>query len=247
MLNNANWPQLPIAYENPQLRHRQHGAAHVQPDDWSCELTVGLNHGKKYRRAVDAWRTLERNDPYARRSRRFAVSSSRGANPRCIVPNGSSRIWRAWTTRPVAFRRGLRTCRHSASKDDTRSSARTTFGTRLVNMTKVMCSHNLKAGSSTSTLRVRPRASSQFNGSIQFRPQYRESPGTASVRERLHRFSEQLLEATSHPDAHAQFTNIEWFIQDNWRVQPNFTLDGGIRLSIASGHRGVAAISAISN
>ena len=24
-------------------------------------------------------------------------------------------------------------------------------------------------------------------------------------------------EATSHPDANAQFTNVEWFVQDNWR------------------------------
>ena len=36
-------------------------------------------------------------------------------------------------------------------------------------------------------------------------------------------------EATSHPDANAQFTNVEWFIQDSWRVRPNLTIDGGIR------------------
>src|SRR4029453_726372 len=36
-------------------------------------------------------------------------------------------------------------------------------------------------------------------------------------------------EATSHPDADAQFSNVEWFIQDSWRVRPNVTIDGGIR------------------
>ena len=59
-------------------------------------------------------------------------------------------------------------------------------------------------------------------------------PRTRSMRD--HPYANALLgsvnsynEATSHPDANAQFTNFEWFIQDSWRVQPNLTIDGGIR------------------
>ncbi len=36
-------------------------------------------------------------------------------------------------------------------------------------------------------------------------------------------------EATGHPDAHAKFMNFEWFLQDNWRVKKNLTIDAGIR------------------
>ena len=36
-------------------------------------------------------------------------------------------------------------------------------------------------------------------------------------------------ESTLHPDADARFTNLEWFVQDNWRVKKNLTVDAGLR------------------
>ena len=99
-----------------------------------------------------------------------------------------------------------------------------------VNLTKVLGSHNMKAGIFYEYT-TRPAArSSQFNGRFNF------DRNTANPLDAGHPYANALLgsvnsynEATSHPDADAQFTNFEWFIQDSWRVRPNLTIDGGIR------------------
>ena len=40
----------------------------------------------------------------------------------------------------------------------------------------------------------------------------------------------QYQESDGHPDAHGQFMNTEWYVQDNWRVKQNFTIDAGAAL-----------------
>ncbi len=99
-----------------------------------------------------------------------------------------------------------------------------------VNLTKVMGSHNMKVGLFYEYT-TRPAArSTQFNGSFNF------DRNTANPLDANHPYANALIgsvnsysEATGHPDANARFRNVEWFIQDSWRVKPNFTIDAGIR------------------
>ena len=87
-----------------------------------------------------------------------------------------------------------------------------------------MGAHNLKAGLFYEYT-TRPAArSSQFNGTFNF------NRDTNNPLDTNHPFANALIgsvqsysESTSHPDANAQFTNVEWFIQDNWRAAKNFT------------------------
>ena len=39
----------------------------------------------------------------------------------------------------------------------------------------------------------------------------------------------QYQESDGHPSAHGQFMNTEFYVQDNWRVRRNFTIDAGVR------------------
>jgi outer membrane receptor protein involved in Fe transport len=94
----------------------------------------------------------------------------------------------------------------------------------------VIGSHNVKAGIFFEYT-TRPAArSSEFNGTFDF------GRNTANPLDAGHPFANALIgsvnsysESTSHPDADAQFSNVEWFIQDSWRIRPNLTIDGGIR------------------
>src|SRR6185436_11428055 len=39
----------------------------------------------------------------------------------------------------------------------------------------------------------------------------------------------QYQESDAHPDAHGQFMNTEFYVQDNWKLKRNFTIDAGMR------------------
>ena len=39
----------------------------------------------------------------------------------------------------------------------------------------------------------------------------------------------QYSESDGHPSAHGQFMNTEFYVQDNWRVNRNWTIDAGVR------------------
>ena len=36
-------------------------------------------------------------------------------------------------------------------------------------------------------------------------------------------------ESSIQPKAHGAFSNVEWFVQDNWHLARHFSLDGGVR------------------
>ena len=99
-----------------------------------------------------------------------------------------------------------------------------------MNLTKVAGSHNMKAGLFFEYT-TRPAArSSQFNGTFNF------NRDTNNPLDTNHPFANALIgsvqsysEATGHPIANAQFANVEWFVQDNWRVSKNLTIDAGVR------------------
>ena len=98
------------------------------------------------------------------------------------------------------------------------------------NLTKMLGSHNMKAGVFVERV-LRPAArQSTFNGSLSF------NSGTNHALETNFGWANALLgvvnsysESTTHPFAEGRFNQVEFFLQDNWRVNQKLTLDLGIR------------------
>ena len=217
VLNNANWPQLPIAYEI-----HSYGVVNTLLHTFSpslvAELTVGLNHGKQtVEPLTEADR--ERND-------RNNVglgglpSFNPAANPDRIIPNAS--FGAGGLNLPNIATLGVEGRYPFFGENDIWNTS--------MNMTKILGSHNLKAGVFIEYT-TRPAArSTVFNGAFNF------DRNTANPLDANHPYANAMLgsvnaysEATGHPDANSRFTNVEWFVQDSWRVRRNVTIDAGIR------------------
>jgi Carboxypeptidase regulatory-like domain/TonB-dependent Receptor Plug Domain len=221
VLNNANWPQLPIAYEI-----HSYGIVNTLLHTFSptlfAEVTVGLNHGKQTVEPLTQT-DLEHND---RNQVGLATLPQfyPAANPSRIIPNasfGASGLAFGSGTAPIASLGVEGRYPFFGQNDIWNSSA---------NLTKVIGPHNLKVGLFFEHT-TRPAArSSTFNGSFNF------DRNTANPLDTNHPYANALIgsvnsysESTLHPDADARFTNLEWFVQDNWRVKKNFTVDAGVR------------------
>ena len=217
VLNNANWPQLPIAYEI-----HSYGIVNTLLHTFSptlvAEVTVGLNHGKQ---------TVEPLTPadYDRNDRARVLPNLPQffpeANPQRIVPNvnfGAAGL----SLGPTIGALGVEGRYPFFGENDIWNAS--------LNVTKIVGAHNLKAGMFFEYT-TRPAArSSQFNGTFNF------NRDTNNPLDANHPFANAILgsiqsysEATAHPDADAQFSNLEWFVQDNWRVGRGVTLDAGLR------------------
>ncbi len=98
------------------------------------------------------------------------------------------------------------------------------------NLTKIMGAHNVKTGLFVEhTTRPAQRASA-FNGSLSFNTDGSNPLNTnIGYANALLGAVTQYQEADGHPSAHGQFMNTEFYVQDNWRVKPKFTIDAGVR------------------
>ncbi len=98
------------------------------------------------------------------------------------------------------------------------------------NLSKVWRTHTLKAGFHLERTRRDASRASQFNGTISF------NRSTTANFDTNYAYSNAVLgsitsytEADAHPQAYSRFRNVEWFAQDNWRVNRRLTLDVGVR------------------
>jgi hypothetical protein len=226
VLNNGNLPQLPIAYEI-----HSYGIVNTLLHTFSptlvAEVTVGLNHGKQTVEPLTA-DDLTRNDRNSVGLSGLPVFYPE-ANPSRIVPNASFNTSGlalpangTSNTVPQIGQLGVEGRYPFFGQNDIWNSS--------ANVTKIAGSHTLKAGLFFEHT-TRPAArSTQFNGNFNF------DRNTQNPFDTNHPFSNALIgsvnsysEATGHPSAHSRFTNVEWFVQDNWRLKKNLTIDGGIR------------------
>src|SRR5262245_12807137 len=109
------------------------------------------------------------------------------------------------------------------------------FGTNNIwnwsdNLSKIWGSHNLKAGFYLEyTTRNAARAAA-FNGTFNFdnnplNPLNTGNPFANAMIGVINSYTE----ANGKLNGHARYKNIEWFLQDNWKVNKRLTLDFGLR------------------
>lgn len=109
------------------------------------------------------------------------------------------------------------------------------FGTNNIwnwsnNLSKVWNEHNFKVGIYVEKTTRNAARGSAFNGTFNFNRDVNNPFDTNYA------YSNALLgsvqsytEANNKPDGHARYFNIEWFVQDTWKVTRRFTLDAGVR------------------
>jgi hypothetical protein len=97
-------------------------------------------------------------------------------------------------------------------------------------LSKVHHSHSLKAGLYAERANIDITSGNNYRGAFDF------TRDTNNPFDSNHSFANALLgyfrsysEATQRRDSNFVFWNVEWFVQDNWRVSRRLTLDLGIR------------------
>jgi hypothetical protein len=112
------------------------------------------------------------------------------------------------------------------------------FGTNNIwnwsnNLSKVWREHNFKVGIYIEKTTRNAARGSAFNGTFNFNRDVNNPFDTNFA------YSNALLgsvqsytEANNKPDGHARYFNIEWFLQDTWKLTRRFTLDAGVRFYV---------------
>jgi hypothetical protein len=206
------WPQLGIDYS---IRSRGIVATVIRTLSPSVvnEFTVGMNHAAQDVAPLSQ-ETLDRND-----RTKMGVNFTQvhpEINPYNLVPNAT---FGGVTNAPkfnIEARFPFR--------------GRNTTWNVSDNLSKVWRTHTLKAGFYLDRTRRDAARASEFNGTISFNRSANANFDTNFA------FSNAVLgsitsytEADAHPHAYSRFRNIEWFVQDNWRVNRRLTFDVGVR------------------
>lgn len=98
------------------------------------------------------------------------------------------------------------------------------------NITKIYRSHNFKAGIYAERGINDKVVVVGFNGAYDFsRNQNNPLDANNAWANAMLGSVNSYAESTGRPVGHGRFTNIEWFVQDNWRVAKRLTLDYGVR------------------
>ena len=208
-----SWPQLPIAYEI-----RSAGAVgtliHTFNPTTVNELTVGINRAKQTVEPLDQ-AAIDQN---SRSKLGLSIPQFYPQNnPFGLIPNAS-------------FAGGIPN--PGALNIEQRFPF---FGTNNIwnysdNFSKIAGNHNLKAGLFLERGTRNAARSTFFNGSFSF-----DRDPTSPV-DTGYAYSNALLgavnsytESNAHPNAHGRYINLEWYLQDTWRVSKRLTIDAGLR------------------
>ena len=210
----AGWPQQPSKYEIDTFGIVNTLLHTFSPSLYS-ELTVGVNWAHQYTSALDE--AAKRNN-----DRTIVLPGLRQffpqANPDNLMPQAT-------------FGGGVPGDIASFNVE----SRWPFFGYNTLwnfsgNVTKIAGSHNIKSGLFVEHTTRPAQRSSTFNGAFSFNSDGSNPLNTnVGYANALLGAVSQYSEADGHPDAHGQFMNTEWYVQDNWRIRSNFTVDAGLR------------------
>ena len=99
------------------------------------------------------------------------------------------------------------------------------------NVTKIWKGHNLKAGIYFERVRLEHISNVNYRGAFDFSRNVNNpfDSGHSFANASLGNFA-SYSETSNAPYAHWGMTQVEWYVQDNWRVNRRLTLDYGVRL-----------------
>lgn len=210
----AGWPQQPSKYEIDTFGI-VNTLLHTFNATTFAEATVGVNWAHQYTSALDA--------------------AARDANDRTLVLPGLPQFFPSANPDSLlpqaSFNGGLPGTIGSFNTE----SRWPFFGYNTLwnfsgNLTKIKGSHNLKAGLFVEHTTRPAQRSSAFNGNLSFNTDGQNPLNTnVGFANALLGAVTQYQESDGHPSAHGQFMNTEFYLQDNWRLKSNFTIDAGIR------------------
>ncbi len=206
------WPQFPIKYQI-ESRGLVSTLIHTFSPTLTNELTFGVNRALQTVNPLNQ-EGIDRND---RTKIGLALPQfNPGINPLNLIPNATFGGVQNAPQLNIEQRFPF-------------------FGTNNIwnwsdNISKIWGAHNLKAGFYLEyTTRNAARAAA-FNGTFNFDNNTNNPLNTGNP------YSNALLgvinsytEADGKLNGHARYKNIEWFVQDNWKVNSRLTLDYGLR------------------
>jgi hypothetical protein len=214
----AGWPQQPSKYEIDTVSY-VNTLLHTFNQTTFAEFTVGVNWAHQYTSALDQ-SAIDIND------RTKVLPSFQqffpSANPDNLLPQAS-------------FAGGIPSLNNNSVASFNVESRWPFFGYNTLfnvsgNLTKVKGSHNLKTGIFVERTTRPAQRSSTFNGSLNFNTDGSNPLNTnIGFANALIGAVTQYQESNGHPSAHGQFMNTEFYVQDNWRLKRNFTIDAGVR------------------
>jgi Carboxypeptidase regulatory-like domain len=213
VLASDNWPQFPIKYQI-ESRGLVSTLIHTFNPTLTNELTFGINRALQTVNPLDQ-AGIDKND---RANLGLTLPQFFPAiNPLNLIPNATfGGIIQNSPQLNIEQRFPF-------------------FGTNNIwnwsdNLSKVWGSHNLKAGFYLEYTTRNAARSAAFNGTFNFDNNVNNPLNTG------HPFANALAgvfnsytEANGKLDGHARYKNIEWFLQDNWKVNKRLTLDYGLR------------------
>ncbi len=216
--SSGGWPQMATKYEIDTVSYVNTLLHTFSPSLYS-ELTVGVNWAHQYTTPFDQ-AAQDSND------RRLVLPGFPqffpGANPLNLLPQAT-------------FNGGIQSLNNNSIGSFGYEQRFGFYGYNTLwnfsgNMTKIAGSHNIKSGLFVEHTTRPAQRSSAFNGTVSF-----NTDGSNPLNTNIG-FANALLgavtqyqESDAHPSAHGLFMNTEFYVQDNWRVKRNFTIDAGVR------------------
>jgi outer membrane receptor protein involved in Fe transport len=210
----TNWPQMRKRFDN-QGKSGIFRYQRIFSPTLINELTVGVIRRPANDKVDDAEVKRDLNDTVGYKVRQFNPAG----NPLGVIPNATF----GGVTQPanllIEGRFPLRTTHDSFSITN--------------NVTKSFTAHTIKAGIYFDRIWRNAANAVNFNGNLDFARNvnnpldtgYAYSNAAAGV-------FNSYTEASNRPFLHFRLSNVEWFVQDNWKVNRRLTLDFGLRFAL---------------